>query len=268
MAAVLLLLLNLPEPVSTGIKGSLREALAPLHEALSGTALRFQEASSTLRGFGGLIGENRRMAEDLIRLREEVRRLKALQEENDQLRGVLGFVRSSPRRLISAEIIARDVSGWWQTVRLNRGSRAGVEKGFAVRTEDGLIGRTCDVSANTTEVLLISDPSCRVSVRLPRTQAFGILVGTGVSPGGQVLCRLELIDRNLQIRSGDEVITSGLGGVFAEDIPVGYVDSVQKTASGLTQNAWVLPHTDLATMKVVFVTRSNNEPVLEGDDSP
>lgn len=268
LAGALLLLFLLPESASSGLKGSLREGLAPLHGVLSGTALRLREVTSTLRGFGGLVGENRRMAENLIRLQAELRRLGALQEENDQLRTSLGFVRSSAFRLVPAQIIARDVSGWWQTVRINRGLQAGVEKACAVVTQDGLAGRTLDVSNSTAEVLLLSDPACRVAVRLPRTDAFGILRGTGVSFNGQVLCRLELINRNLEIRPGDEVVTSGLGGVFPQDLRVGYVDSVKKDASGLTQSARVQPCAVLSAMSTVFVIQPDGADAPSEDPKP
>lgn len=268
LAGALLLLFLLPESLSSKLKGSLREGLAPLHEGLSGIGLRLRETGSILRGFGGLVGENRRMAENLIRLQEEVRRLEALQEENDSLRASLGFVRSSPWPLLPAQIIARDASGWWQTVRINRGRLAGVEKDCAVLTQDGLAGKTVAATGNTAEVLLISDPSCRVAVHLPRSGAHGILRGSGVARNGQVACRLELINRNTELRAGDEVRTSGLGGVFPPDLPVGYVDSFEKDPAGLTQNARILPHATLGAIRIVFVIPVRDEAPPAEDAAP
>lgn len=264
LAGALLLLFLLPESLSRRLKGSLREGLAPLHELLSGTDFRLREAGSTVRGFGGLVGENRRMAENLIRLQEEVRRLEALQAENDALRASLGFVRSSPWPLVPAQIIARDVSGWWQTVRINRGRLAGIGTDCAVLTQDGLAGRTMDSTGNTAEVLLLSDPSCRVAVHLPRSDAYGILRGAGVSRNGQVFCRLELVNRNTELRAGDEVRTSGLGGVFPPGLPVGYVESFERDPAGLTQSARVQPHATLGSIRTVFVIPSRDgEPPAE-----
>lgn len=268
LAGALLLLWLLPDSLSSRLKGSLREGLAPLHEVLSGAGLRLREAGSTVRGFGGLVGENRRMAENLIRLQEEVRRLEALQEENDSLRASLGFVRSSPWPLIPAQIIARDVSGWWQTVRINRGRLAGVGRDCAVLTQDGLAGRTMDATGNTAEVLLISDPSCRVAVRLPRSGAFGILRGDGVARNGRVSCRLELINRNTELRPGDEVRTSGLGGVFPPDLPVGYVESFKRDSAGLTQSARVQPHATLGAIRIVFVVPALDAAAPAEDAAP
>ncbi len=268
LAGALLLLFLLPGSLSTRLKGSLREGLAPLHEVLSNAGLRLREAGSTIRGFGGLVGENRRMAENLIRLQEEVRRLEALQEENDALRADLGFVRSSPWPLIPAQIIARDVSGWWQTVRINRGRLAGVGPNCAVLTQDGLAGKTMDATGNTAEVLLISDPSCRIAVHLPRSGAFGILRGAGVARNGQVFCRLELINRNTELQSGDEVRTSGLGGVFPPDLPIGYVESFEKDPAGLTQSARVQPHATLGLIRTVFVIPARDEALPAEDATP
>lgn len=252
LGAVLLMLI-LPNRVSDRVKGGLRELLAPLHAALSGVAWRAQDAAATVRGFGGLVGENRRMAAELVRLRIEAARLEALEEENERLREMLAFARASPRRLLPAEVMARDASGWWQTVRLNRGARDGVTVSAAVVTIDGLAGRTLAVSDRTTDVLLISDPNCRVSVRLPRTGAFGVLSGTGVSWSGQALCRLDLVNRHLAVRAGDEVVTSGLGGVFPEGLTVGYVETAEPDAAGLVQRATVVPHADLGRIRTAFV---------------
>jgi len=266
--AAILLLLNLPGRVSMGVKSALREALAPMQEALSGIGFRIQDAGSTLRGFGGLVGENRRLTAELVRLREEVRRLESLQEDNDRLRSVLGFARSSPMRWLPAEVIARDAGGWWQTVRLNRGLRDGVTPESAVMTVDGLAGRARDVSANTVDVLLISDPNCRVSVRLPRTGAFGVLSGTGVKWDGQAHCRLELINRHLALQPGDEVMTSGLGGVYPPGLPVGYIETVSMEKSGLTQTATVVPHADLGRMRIAFVVLDSAGPPVLGESRP
>jgi len=94
-----------------------------------------------------------------------------------------------------------------------------------------------------------------VSARVVRTGAFGVVSGRGVRANGQVLCRMEFINRNLPAVPGDEVVTSGLGGVFPPGLPIGYVEHVERAPSGLYEEADVLPRADLGRMRYAFVLR-------------
>ncbi len=272
LLASLLVLLNLPTGASRRVKAALREALAPLHALVTRTSLGVREAGGALRGFGGMAGENRRLAEELARLRGEQRRLAVFGEQNRELRRQLGYRRASPRRLLPCEVIARDVSGWWQTLRIDRGTRDGVGPDMAVVTVDGLAGRTAAAAAGTADVLLVSDPNCRVAARIARTGANGIVSGLGVAWSGQVLCRMNFINRNLPVKAGDEVVTSGLGGVFPEGLPVGYVERAERDASGLYQWADVVPRAELGTMRYAFVLAGSGPeepgPGAGGEDPP
>ena len=79
--------------------------------------------------------------------------------------------------MIPADVVSRNISGWWNTVRIGKGARKGIEEGRAVISPDGLVGKTTEVSPFTTEVLLLSDPACRVSAKIKRVDAFGQLAG-------------------------------------------------------------------------------------------
>lgn len=192
------------------------------------------------------------MSAELIHLRNEARDLRLLENENIELRRQLDFVRRTPRKLIPCEVIARDISGWWHTIRLNRGSGDGLVSPMAVMTMDGLVGRTVDVSLRTADVLLISDPSCKVSARIVRTGSFGLVSGTGETGAGRVLCTMEFMNKNVPILEGDEVVTSGLGGVFPTGLLIGYVEKVYRDKTGLFQRADVVPKADLGVLNYVF----------------
>jgi len=268
LTAVALTLLNLPTAAARRVRGAVREALAPLHGLLSGAALRVREAASHLRGLGGMVGENRRMAEELALLRRRVHELSALDAENEALRAQLGFRRAERRPLIPAEVIARDPTGWWQTVRLDRGARDGLRPGLAVIAAEGLVGRTVEVSARTADVLLISDPNSRVSARLPRTDAVGVLIGSGVRPSGRVVCRLDFVHRHLPVKPGDEVVTSGLGGVFPSGLVIGYVEAVFTDEQGLYHYAEVIPRADLGQLRYTFVLPADEAGADTEDAAP
>ncbi len=253
LLALLLVLLNLPLPLARQAKAAVREGLAPLHEALAGLALRVREAAGTVRGLGGLARQNRELQAETFRLRNELRALQAQGLENVELRELLGFRARTAYPLVACEVIARDASGWWQAVRLNRGLRDGVGIDRAVVTPDGLAGRTFDATANTCDVLLLSDPNCRVSAHLPRSGSFGVVAGQGVGHDGAVRFRMDFINRNHEVRPGDEVVTSGLGGVFPADLSIGYVEAVETDESGLYRRAIILPKADIGRLRHAFV---------------
>jgi rod shape-determining protein MreC len=134
---------------------------------------------------------------------------------------------------------------------------------MAVVTPDGLVGKTVDVSLRTADVLLLSDPNCKVSARIARTGTFGLVSGTGPARDGAMLCRMEFINKDVPIRAGDQVLTSGLGGVFPPGLLVGYVDAVDLDESGLYQRADVVPRADLGRLTYVFVVFEEEDPIEE-----
>ncbi|MCO5045198.1 MAG: rod shape-determining protein MreC [Kiritimatiellae bacterium] len=255
LAILLLVLLNLPAAQTLGVKNAVRSGLAPLQESVSNGWHRLREGWATVRGLGGMAIENQRMATEVARLLGEVRDLKLLERENEQLRSVLGFTSRAQRDLIPAEVIARSRDGWWQTLRLNKGAEHGAAPNQAVISVDGLVGRVLSVSGRTSDVLLLSDPTCRVSAQILRTGAFGIVSGRGPQWDGSVVCRMEFINKNIPVQPGDEVITSGLGGVFPRGLLIGYVDRVSTDRSGLYQYADIISKADLGTLQYVFAVR-------------
>jgi rod shape-determining protein MreC len=147
-------------------------------------------------------------------------------------------------------------------VKLNRGSDDGIRPDMPVITGDGLIGRTEEVSRHTCDVLLVTDPGSRVACRLSRTGAFGVVRGTGALFDArkklQVVravepCRMDYIPKDRSLFRGDEVVTSGLGGVFPEGLLVGHVADVALDSSGVCQTATVVPAARLGTLRYAFV---------------
>lgn len=268
LAAVLLVLLNLPDPVSGRIKAFFRDGLAPLQSALRGMVHETREVFRHVRGLGGLAAENRRLAEELALVRNQMRALRTLEGENLALREQLAFKARHPGVLLAAEVIGRDSSGWWQTLRLNKGAQHGVRENLAVITQEGLVGKTVAVSRETSDILLLTDPNCKVAARVSRTGAFGVVVGGGVTLPG--MCRMDFINKNLPVQPGDEILTSGLGGVFPKGLLVGYVEAAARDDAGLYQVAEIIPKADLGLLEYVFIMlpEPEDEPLPLEEDAP
>lgn len=260
---MILVLLNLPVEVARRARAGIRNAFEPFEHSLTLVWSRGIRLVSGFTQAAELAAENARLQQDLTRQRFRIRELQHMQTENQTLRRQLGFAILSPRRLELAEVIARgDLSGFWRTVRVNKGHADGILPDMAVVTADGLVGRTYEVSAQTADILLITDPNSRVSCQISGKQAIGIMRGAGA--GGRPRSQTELLTvarptelnylpSTETVALEDVVVTSGLGYVFPEGLRVGRVARVEPHESGLYQRARVVPAADLQRLRYVFI---------------
>lgn len=259
----IVVVLNLPLSMSMRIKAGSRDNIAaPFQNVMSLLLNKGREVILFLGKAREAVGEKERMLE-LAVLRERIRSLEAIERENEDLRNLFNFSSRSECKLVLGEVIARgDISGWWQTITLNKGTDSGIARNMAVITMEGLIGRTMDVSRRTCDVLLISDPSCKVACRISRTEAVGIVRGTGISAKGDTRLemlsslghwRMEYISMDEEVRIHDKVVTSGFGRVYPEGLLVGYVTKKDVDPSGLYQSAEIVPAAEMRTLRYVFV---------------
>ncbi len=259
-----LVMLNLPESVSHGLRGGFREGIASYQGAIMRALAKVHRPSSAR----GRLADDRSGADERLRLenaslRAETTRLARIARENEELRTLLGFRQRVSFKTVACQVIARDDGyGWWQTLRLDKGRDEGVRENQAVITPEGLVGKTIDVSGQTCDVLLISDRNFKVAVRFEQEGSFGILHGGGVSVRGVhslgVICapvpfEVEYVRKDMTIKPGEKVVTSGLGGVFPAGLVVGQVGSAAPDETGLYQVATVIPTADLARLRQVLV---------------
>jgi len=214
---------------------------------------------------GTITLENGELAEQNAELQARMLRFEELERENAGLRAALGLSANHVRS-VSAEVVSRDgvASGWLKTVRINKGERDGVRKNAPVINEKGLVGRVFETSRLTADVLLLADPNSSVSCYVERIgeSAHGVLTGDGFASagGGELLftgvvkpLTFDYLDKDVEIRVGDRILTSGLGGIFAKGIAVGVVTEVETAKSKLYQTAKIAPYADLKTVSLVFV---------------
>ena len=259
-AAILVaVLLMLPNGLSARIKGLFQNLTSPVQTGVQRTTTGLRGRVDTLRGFSDLVEENRRLEAENVRLQAEVRYSKSIQEENVKLREKFAFYERQSGELVAAEVISRSINGWWQSVRISKGTRGGIVENHAVISPDGLVGRTANVAARSADVLLLSDPACNVSAKISSTGSFGLVSGAGVNLKGLPVVEMRFIRKDLPVKVGDKVVTSGLGGVFPRDVLIGYVESIREEESGLYQIAEILPQAVINLTDIVFVTAAAKE---------
>lgn len=228
---------------------------APLH-GISGLFNRLSlSISSTLEELNDLGQLRERIAEleeQLARRQIESIQLREAASDYERLVNLLSYTSAlENQEFLTADVIAVEQTGIARSVIINRGTRDGIAVGMPVSTNLGLVGRIIRVSANAAQVQLINDENSAVSSRLQTSRAHGSIIGQASG-----VLRLTMVDLDEEIRQGDLVITSGLGGNFPADIVVGQVTSVRQFEFELFQEAEVRSLFDFETLEFVLVITS------------
>jgi rod shape-determining protein MreC len=170
-----------------------------------------------------LIAENEQLKRDHLETEFRLQRLAALEAENARLRELLDSTARVASRALVAEILSVDLDPYRQRFDVNRGTVDGVYVGQALLDAQGVVGQVVRVGPLTAEAVLITDADHAVPVSVNRNGLRTIAVGTGDS--GRL--RLPYLTNSADIKEGDLLVTSGLGGVFPAGYPVGRVVEVR-----------------------------------------
>jgi len=198
-----------------------------------------------------LDAENKELVVELNALRATDQTLQGLAAENNQLRRALQYRERSTFRLVPARIIARDSSTWWSTIKVDKGANSGVQPDQPVLTEDGLVGKTTVVAANASTILLITDENCGVAATVEGSRERGIVRGSRTSTTMEPELNLGLLSNLANLKPGQKVFSSGVGGVFPSGILIGEVRKYE--ALPLEGTASIIPAVDLSTIEDVFI---------------
>ena len=219
---------------------------------------------SVWRGYFYLVGlekENKDLKRELQELKLQMNRYREADLANERLRALLNFKKSIATPLLPAQLVAFDPSGWFQTILIDKGRNDGVVLDMAVVSAEGLVGRVIGVGNHHAKVLLILDGNSAVDAYIQRSRARGVLVGLG-----RELCLLKYVQRNEDVQVGDQVISSGMGGVFPKGLLVGTVQEVVRGSSGLFQRVEVEPAVNFGRLEEVLVVIQSppEEPAVVG----
>lgn len=196
-----------------------------------------------------LLQRNAQLENEVSNLQSQVIQSQEQLREAEVLYSLLDFARSRPQdQYIAAAVIGKDPSPFLHYVIIDHGSDDGVRYGMPVVTQQGLVGRVAAVTASASRIQLITDPESVVNVRFQNQNEDAQVEG---SITGDIT--LGMVSQNINIYSGDILLTSGLGGNYPTDIIVGQIMSVEKTENELFQTASIQPVIDFATLRAVLV---------------
>ncbi len=251
VAAVCLLLLTLQARghSSSGALSVLAFVTTPIQMGLAKANRAALGLWATYLDWKNVRAENRRLREEVQRLRIDGLQVVETADENQRLRRLLSLQQRLPLTTISGEVIAREWGGWVRSLTVNRGRGDQVARLTAVISPDGLIGRIVDVRPGASIVQVLSDPTSTVGAHVVRTRTPGIVEG---EPRGTL--RFKYMARDgASIQVGDLLVTSGQGGVFPRGIPIGRVRAIDNRGSALFHYAALTPAVDFARIDEVLL---------------
>jgi rod shape-determining protein MreC len=182
------------------------------------------------------------------KIQELQERLVELDQQNRQLKTLLGYVEAQKQPLVTAPVIGRSSDDWWQQLIIGRGSNHGIQVGAAVTGIGGLVGRVEQVSPNTSRVKLVSNASSRIGVTVSRSRSMGFIKGEGSQ-----ISVMQFFDKVPDVRPGDVITTSSVSSLFPPGLPLGRVQSIASAqgpapeakiefSASIDNLEWVLVH--------------------------
>jgi rod shape-determining protein MreC len=250
---VALLIFSLPPRATSRLKLAIGSLFLPL----LGLVSHAQQLPVSVANAALSRSELLQLAENLHRendqLKVEALQANAVALENEQLRSALGWQRQMPWKLRLASVVMRDPANWWRTVEIDLGTRDGMVENLPVLTADGLVGRISSVGLTRSQVVLLGDPNCKASALVENpAHDTGIISASG--PLDNSLVELTYLSSSANLKPGQSVITSGLGGIFPKGIPIGQiVENAHSVEFGLYAATRVKLSANLGALEQVCV---------------
>ncbi len=201
------------------------------------------------------------LLKELDGLRTENQRLRILGQqaqetllENHRLRAMLDRRAQTPWKVQAARVIGRDPANWWRMVHIDAGSMNGITNNQPVISPEGfLIGRIGAVGRTRSQVELVGDPNCPVSVLIQESREHGMIAPSMINLSDASIVELGYLSRNSILKPDQLVVTSGMGGVFPPGIPVGRVIDFETIGHGLYTQARVKLAMSISRIEEVWV---------------
>jgi rod shape-determining protein MreC len=192
--------------------------------------------------------ENERLKLELERLVNEKNDLIERIFQQKRIAGLMAYQESHKKELLVATVIGRAATQWSKVIFINKGTQHGVRTHSAVVTNLGVIGQIIHAGPNTSKVLLTIDSRSAVDSLFQSSRVSGVVIGTG-----EKQCQIKFVPNTAEIKVGDQVLSSGLGGIFPKGLVIGTVSKVDRKKRGLFQEITLVPSSDLSNLEEVLV---------------
>ena len=157
---------------------------------------------------------------------------------------------SSPYPIITARVIGRDPTNWYQSILTDKGEKDGVTTDMGVISPAGVIGRIVRSFPHSSRILLLTDRNSSIAGLIQRTRDEGIIGGAEKG-----MARIKYIPVLSKLETGDRVLTSGLVGSFPKGLLIGWLGEVEVQEMALFQQAELIPAVDFSKLEEVMIIR-------------
>lgn len=237
--------------VVTSIRSGMQSFLAPIQKAGSGALSPFSNFFQDVSNLGRTQSKIEALKEENEKLKSQLILNENVLGELEQLKGVLDLAGTARFKTVSARVITKgSTATFGETIVIDQGSQSGIKRDMTVIAAGGLVGVVKSTTASSAVVLLMSDPSFRMGVRVAGSQDMGILSGEGENRYA-----IQMLSATGQIKVGDVLLSRGSSGdkPFVPGVPVGRVSYVERSAGQLTKQGRVEGFVDLNGLGVVSV---------------
>jgi len=250
---IALTILNLPSQTVAKLKLGVGSLFLPLFGLTSSTKQMASQAGDAIVPRRELLKQNDRLRRENQEFRLQALQNEELLRENEKLRRLFGWQQQQRWKYKLATVVLREPANWWRTVQIDLGSRDGMTTNLPVLTTDGfLVGRISSVMLTRSTVVLLGDPTCKVAARVVNDAGDTGVIGAS-GPLESEFVELGYLARNANIKPGQEVKTSGEGGIFPRDIPIGKILDTRSVEFGLATVARVRLGANLNALEEVWV---------------
>lgn len=229
-------------------------AVAPFQRAAAAVSNGVSSLWEKYTNIDAILEENEKLTTENAELRGQMVDYNKLKAENEAYKALTNIQEQHPEMsYVSSFVIGRDPLDSFYGFTLDQGSLDGVEANDAITSDEGyLLGVVTEVDLTSCKVMTILHPSFNAAGVVSRTRDNGIITGSA-DYAAEGLCILSNLSRSTLTKANDQVITTGLGGVFPPDVLVGVVQELVPEASGKSTIAVIKPGADPRTVKHVFI---------------
>jgi rod shape-determining protein MreC len=231
-------------PVSRAVFSVMR----PVHQTIHYVRSSLVGGWKSYVALTGVKEENDKLRNEISDLKRERSVLLNTDKENLRLRKLLNFKTQNDFPAIAAQVVGEDSVGLYRTLLVGRGTDDGIQARMPVAVAEGVVGRVATASSKMSQVILVTDPDLSIDCRVLRTRDRGVLSGSLESG-----CVVRYLDLKSQVAPGDEIVSSGLDGIFPRGLLLGKVKSIADGTYSLFREAVVTPSVDFSSLEEVLV---------------
>ena len=246
---------------STTVRTSLNTLVSPLIYLANLPYEVFSFGAKSLQTREQLLSENEALKQKQLLQSEQLQQYQFLTKENQKLRALLGSSAKQANRKIIAQILSVHSNPYSHQVVINRGAIDGLSEGQAVIDEMGVVGQLTKVGSTTSRVLLMTDTTHATPVRILRNEVRTVVEGMGKI--NQV--KLSHVPHSLDVRIGDVLVTSGLGGTFPEGYPVAIVTEINRDEGSPFAQVYAEPVAQLDRIRLLVVLWRQQQEIISSE---